>query len=249
MPSNNNWFETWFNHPLYLQVYSHRDDADAKKLLNLVLPQTGLSPSSNVLDLACGAGRHAILLAELGFHVTGLDLAENLLAVARKDAENKSLKIDFSRGDMRYFHFPKPFQGIFNLFTSFGYFDDDRENFSVFKTVADHLEPGGVFVFDYLNGPFIRWNLVPQDEKMVNGTRIFQQRRIEGNTVKKRVLLEHKDLGKLEFEESVKLYDPSLIERVLLTFNLKVVYTAGDFDGSQLSEQSPRMILVARKEG
>lgn len=248
MPSNKNWFETWFNHPLYLQVYAHRDDADAKKLLNLVLPLTGLPKGSTVLDLACGAGRHSILLAEQGFQVTGLDLAENLLAVARKEAQNKSLKIDFLRQDMRYFHFPKPFNGIFNLFTSFGYFDDDRENFSVFKTVSDHLEPGGSFVFDYLNGPFIRRNLVSEDEKMINGTRIFQQRRIEGDTVKKKVLLEHADLGKLEFEESVKLYDPALIERVLFTFNLKVMYQAGDFDGSPLSDDNPRLILVAKKE-
>lgn len=248
MQSNKNWFETWFNHPLYLQVYAHRDDADAKKLLNLVLPVTGLPHGSKVLDLACGAGRHSVLLAEKGFQVTGADLSENLLEVARNEASAKKLDITFSRQDMRFFKFPMPFDGIFNLFTSFGYFDDDRENFSVFKTVSDHLVPGGFFIFDYLNGSFIRNNLVPQDEKVVNGTRIFQQRRIEGDTVKKRVVLEHAGLGKLEFEESVKLYDPALIERVLFTFNLKVEYRAGDFAGNPLSEKSQRLILIARKD-
>lgn len=248
MPSNKNWFETWFNHPLYLQVYSHRDDADAKKLLNLVLPLTGLQKGSQVLDLACGAGRHSVLLAENGFRVTGADLAENLLSVARNEAAAKNLEITFSRQDMRYFKFPQRFDGIFNLFTSFGYFDDDRENFSVFKTVSDHLTTGGVFVFDFLNADFIRNYLVPQDEKVIQGTRIFQQRRIVGDTVKKKVLLEHADLGKLEFEESVKLYDAALIERVLFTFNLKVDYRAGDFEGNPLSEKSQRLILIARKE-
>lgn len=190
MPSVKPWFEEWFNHPLYLDVYSHRDDADARRLIAAVLPFLNIPAGSPVLDLACGTGRHAVVLAESGLQVTGVDLSENLLAIAGKETARLGHSIELIRSDMRYLNLKKSFSAVFSLFTSFGYFDDDRENFSVFRVISDHLEPGGWFVFDYLNDPFIRQHLVPSDERRLEGARLIQNRRIEGRVLIKQVTIE-----------------------------------------------------------
>ncbi len=247
MQSSKPWFETWFNHPLYLQVYAHRDDSDARMLLDLVLPATGLKPGDRVLDLACGAGRHALELAAAGFEVTGVDLAGNLLAVAEAEATRRRLSVSWIREDMRYFRIQPPFSGIFSLFTSFGYFDEDRENFSVLKTVADHLVPGGVLVFDYLNPEWLTSQLIAEDEKMAGAARIHQKRRIEDGKVKKQVRISHPELGNLEFEESVKLYPPGLFRSVLPRFGFLIEQEWGSYDGAPVSDSSPRYLILARR--
>lgn len=247
MPSNKKWFETWFSHPFYLELYTHRNDEDAKKILNLVLPYLDLKPNSRVLDLACGNGRHTVNLVKYGFSVTGLDLSSSLLGLAKSEAERQHVKAEFIEADMRFFKLSPAFTAIFNLFTSFGFFEDDRENFSVFKNVSDHLIPNGYFIFDYLNADHIKKNLVTETSKKTDKFCIFQNRRIEKDMVKKYVRIEKND-EVLEFEESVKLYPFELIREVLQNFGLEITNTWGDYSGNPLSESAERLILTARKK-
>ena len=130
---SSHWFETWFNHPLYLEVYRHRDQEEAARCIRTILSVSGLEikdPASiSVLDIACGAGRHAIELARLGFCVTGNDLSPFLLEEARKEAITCSLQLELSCCDMRHIPGSGLFDLVVQLFTSFGYFDlkeDDR---------------------------------------------------------------------------------------------------------------------------
>ncbi len=246
MPSNKKWFETWFNHPFYLELYTHRNDDDAKVLLNLILPDLNLQPNAKILDLGCGNGRHSINLAKLGYDVTGLDLSANLLSIAKQEAERQKIKINFVEADMRYFKLFPPFNAIFSFFTSFGFFDDDRENFSVFRNVSDHLAKDGVYVFDYLNESFIRKNLVAEDVQKKGDFTIILKRWIEKDMVKKTVRIEKKN-EILEFEESVKLYPFEMISEVLTNFGLEVTHSWGDYSGIPFSKDAPRIILTAKK--
>ena len=158
------WFEEWFNSEKYLIVYRHRNEAEAERIVNLILDNTDIKPGSDVIDLACGAGRHSILLAEKGFNVTAVDLSVHLLNVARKRTEEQRLKIKFVNGDLRYFCITSKFDLAMNLFTSFGYFESDEDNFSLFATAFDLLNKNGYFVIDYFNADFVRKNLVPYSE-------------------------------------------------------------------------------------
>ena len=67
------WYNDWFNSEYYLKVYKHRDEVEAERLVSLILNNVNLEGGSNILDMACGSGRHAIAFAKKGFNVTAID--------------------------------------------------------------------------------------------------------------------------------------------------------------------------------
>src|ERR1017187_10061656 len=174
------WFEDWFNSKEYLDVYQHRNEADAKRLFELIITHIQVPLNGKVLDLACGPGRHSLLFARKGFRVTGIDLSDNLLKVAESAARKEKLNIQFIKADLRHIQLSEQFDLVVNLFTSFGFFDNEKDNFSIFKTASDLLKPGGYFVFDFLNSRFIENNLVRESREDKPHEKIIQKRRIEG---------------------------------------------------------------------
>ncbi len=241
------WFEEWFNTEEYLNVYRHRNDADAERLVNLILANIDLNQNANVIDLACGTGRHSILFAENGFNVTAVDLSENLLNVARKTAENLELKINFVNADLRNFCITSKFDLALNLFTSFGYFETDDENFSLFFDASDLLKNNGYFVIDYFNTNFIRKNLVAYSEDFIAGKKIIQERRIMGNRVIKDITIAKNGTRK-SYMESVRMYSDSELLTGLEKSGLKIFKIFGDFDGSKFDlNSSPRIIIISCK--
>ena len=121
------WFTSWFNTPYYHILYKHRNDADAQFFIRNIIAFLNLKENSFVADVPCGKGRHSVFLNSLGLNVRGGDLSKNSIEYA-KQFENDDLK--FEVWDMR-----KPIENkydvIFNLFTSFGYFEDDKEDILV----------------------------------------------------------------------------------------------------------------------
>ena len=118
-----NWFASWFDTPYYHILYKERNYREAQIFMDNLTHYLNLPEKAKVLDLACGKGRHAIYLNQLGFEVIGADLSENSIAEASK---NSNSSLQFQVHDMRE-KFDDQFDAIFNLFTSFGYFDDLAE--------------------------------------------------------------------------------------------------------------------------
>ena len=118
------WFKDWFNTEEYLNVYRHRNEQDAKELIELILENINIHLGCNILDLACGAGRHSILFAQRGYKVSAVDLSKNLLKVALDAAIKAKVKINFIKADLRNLCIKPKFDLVVNLFTSFGYFDE-----------------------------------------------------------------------------------------------------------------------------
>ncbi len=106
------WFEDWFESEEYLKVYKHRNSEEAEILVSFILSETNLPAKAKVLDLGCGAGRHALLLAKRGFEVTGVDQSANLLSVAEDEAQKNGLHITFIRDDIRTVQFQEKFKGL-----------------------------------------------------------------------------------------------------------------------------------------
>src|SRR5690625_4931749 len=134
-----NWFEEWFDSPLYEKLYANRDDEEAARLISLMERTISLSKCSKILDLECGQGRHAINQSGKGYRVTGIDLSEQAIATARDKARALNIEdIRFEVRDMRN-PLPETFDAVVNLFTTFGYFKSAAENASVFYSVKQML--------------------------------------------------------------------------------------------------------------
>ena len=121
--------------------------SEAERAIDLIATHLPGREIQAVLDLACGAGRHSKPLCERWWTV-GLDLSAALLRVARREAPDAP----YVRADMRVLPFAdESFDLVVNLFTSFGYFEDDHEHARVLARVRDAMKPGGTFVIDFLN--------------------------------------------------------------------------------------------------
>lgn len=241
------WFRNWFNSHEYLEVYQHRDKEDARKLLSLIIQNTSLDKKSLILDAACGAGRHLIDLALNGYNAFGFDLSLNLLKRAKRDAAQKLVELNIFCSDIRNVALKAKFDLVVNLFTSFGYFNSDEENFSFVRTAYGLLSEGGIYVLDYLNSNYVSSNLVPESRKQIGNKLIIEKRIIAGERVVKEIVI-GQDGSESSYFESVQLYSKEKIvdEFQKIGFTLQAVF--GNYEGSKFyGNDSPRLILFFRK--
>jgi len=235
------WFERWFGEE-YLSLYPHRDEEEAERLVALLEARGIVRAGLRILDLACGAGRHTAALERRRAAVVGLDLSMPLLVSARHRARGA-----LTRGDMRALPYRDgSFDAVLNLFTSFGYFEDDHEHEQVLRDVARVLRPGGRFVLDFLNAPAVRAQLVALDERSVGGRVVVQERSLseDGRFVVKRIHLRGDGRS---FLERVRLYDRAELERMLGAIGLVPLEVLGDYDGGPHGASSPRVLILAAR--
>jgi SAM-dependent methyltransferase len=235
------WFESWFGED-YVALYPHRNEAEAERVVGLIAHTLGDRPVSLVLDLACGSGRHSRYLGRRWW-TSGVDLSEVLLRIARKNGTPAKLV----RADIRALPYrTDSFDLVVNLFTSFGYFETDAEHETVVRDLSRVIRSGGTFVLDYLNARVVRERLVPRDESMVSGRTIEQRREItpDGRFVVKHIDI--KDDGH-HFIERVRLFSKAELMSMLEQADFRIERSYGDYDGTPLTDESPRVILFARR--
>jgi SAM-dependent methyltransferase len=241
------WWQKFFdNH--YLKVYKDVE-TQASKEVESIIKMLALKSKAKILDLCCGYGRHSIELAQNGFEVTGYDLSDFFLEKAKRDSTALGLKIEFVKGDMRKLPFDGRFDTVINLFTSFGFFDDEKDDLKVLKGVGKALKPKGLFLLDLKNREQLirnfqrrRWH--PEKDFIMledNFFDLFTSRWESTRTL----LLENGK--KREYSFSLRLYTFAEILDLLKKagFVLESVY--GDFDFGEYCLDSPRMILISRK--
>ncbi len=242
----------------YLNLYSHRDGQDAARALNFLESQIALRSGTRLLDLCCGAGRHLALIAPRIEGGAGLDLSRVLLSEAREklsSAEHRPFpaRPPLMEADMRSLPLRSGFfEVVINLFTSFGYFDRDEENEDVLAEVSRVLRPGGAFVFDHINRPYLEARLEARTVRSLDGgVVVTETRRVDADTrrVHKDVEWTHPTKQPVHWHESVRLYEASELESLFRRVGLEVESRFGDFDGVPLGPDTPRMIYVARQGG
>jgi SAM-dependent methyltransferase len=231
-------------------LYKHRNDEDARDLINLIQRTISIKKGDSVLDIACGAGRHSLELARRGYDVTGFDLSDYLINEARtacNKAKEKALQVHFLKKDMRHFNFKGRYDLAVNLFTSFGFFDNDQENFTVIENASNSIKKGGYFVLDFLNKGYLIENIVKYSRNKVDNEILHQKRRIDGDYVIKdiRIVNGNKELN---YREQLKLYTLAELKRAFESFNLKIISKYGDYFGNPYKlKESKRIILFAQK--
>ncbi|NTW82884.1 MAG: class I SAM-dependent methyltransferase [Chlorobiaceae bacterium] len=246
------WFAEWFNHPFYLQVYSHRNKEEAAQCIRTILSYTGLSlknPASvSVLDIACGAGRHAIELAKLGYCVTGNDLSPFLLEEARNESTRCDVNLHLTCRDMRNIESLSLFDLVVQLFTSFGYFDSDQDDLLVLQHVYNALKTGGWYVLDLINPVYLEKHIVTESERKAGNLFVHEKRVLEERKITKTITISAPDRETINFTESVRLYSKKEILGLLGKGGFSVTGIVGNYSGEPFNpEESPRMMIFSRK--
>jgi 2-polyprenyl-3-methyl-5-hydroxy-6-metoxy-1,4-benzoquinol methylase len=242
------WYESFFEDD-WLKIAQTRPEERTEQEVVFVVEKLGLAAGDRVLDLACGHARLSIPLAERGSVVTGIDLSETSLALARERAAAAGVEIELVQGDMRELSWENEFEAVINVFTSFGYFEDEADHERVVEGVARALRPGGAFLLDTINllGLARRYRERGWEEV---GDDVFLQLHeydfLAGRN-RARWTLIGPDGTRRELSHSVRIFAPHELAALLRGAGLEVEAAYGDFEGGELSFDSWRLILVARK--
>lgn len=250
------WYRNWFDDD-YLELYRHRDSAEAREFLDHVRARFDTFGRDGAADLACGAGRHAwVMAAAFGWPVVGVDLSMTLLEhAARTDpaelALNRARTPRFVCGDLRNLPLrSSAFRFAVNLFTSYGYFRAERDNERALREMARVLAPRGVLILDTMNARRAVETLIPEDRRQTGEWDVHQRRAYHSaaRRIEKTITLRRADRPERRVTESVRIYTPAELDALLARADLETIDRWGDYHASPFSERnSPRMITIAER--
>jgi SAM-dependent methyltransferase len=215
-----------------------------------VIDLLGLPQGSRILDVPCGQGRHAHLLAEAGFKVDGLDYSKHLLEIARRRGTSSSLK--YTQGDMRRLpsRWSNRFDAVINLFTSFGFFTSPSDDAKVIREFARVLAPGGVLLWHGGNRDGVVSRFLSRDWwEAGEGTVIAHERSFDSLSGVLTIdsILKGDKTGIERRTHRIRLYTPTRLAELCADAGLIVEQSYEGFSNKALSRRSGEMMLVAMK--
>jgi 2-polyprenyl-3-methyl-5-hydroxy-6-metoxy-1,4-benzoquinol methylase len=244
------WFQVWFNKEDYHTLYGHRDVNEAKTFissLNNYIGQKGLK----ILDAGCGAGRHVHAWSELGHDAHGFDLSPNSIHAAKEKALELTLKCKFEVLDLRDLHKEEDYAGKFdivtNLFTSFGYFTEEKDHLSVIKGFAQALKSEGILIMDYLNPEYSKSRLIPSETITRKEIEFIISRHFDGEFFNKTIKYTENSGKENSYTERVKAWEIDELKKLLSSVGLQTQSCFGDYSLVEYATDSPRMIVIAKK--
>lgn len=238
------WFQNWFNSPYYHILYHHRNDAEAEFFIDTVCLYLHPQQNARLLDIACGRGRHAIYLQKKGYDVTGIDLSVSNIQFA-KQFENP--RLHFYVHDMRHLFYINYFDIALNLFTSFGYFETEKEHINALKTFRKSLKDGGIMVLDYFNSQKILDNLTHRETKEIDGIEFHIHKKIDKGKIIKTIEFVHKN-KQYAYKEEVKAFSLDDFNRLFKASEFEVLETFGSYSLEPFDlKKSDRLIFICKK--
>lgn len=238
------WYQNWFNTPYYHILYKQRNFEEAAEFIDSILNFIKPAPSAKFLDVACGRGRHAIYLNKKGFDVTGIDISDASISEANKF---KNEKLQFIVHDMRNVFKHNHFNYALNLFTSFGYFNNDEENNVAIQSIAAGLKQDGMLVIDFINSKKAMNQLICSEQKNMEGITFDISKKIENGFFVKNISFKHGDKN-FEFQEKVQALMPEDFKRYFNQNGLKMIHLFGDYRLNEFDENSSdRLIMLVKK--
>ncbi|HLV43732.1 MAG TPA: class I SAM-dependent methyltransferase [Aggregatilineales bacterium] len=230
-------------------LFGQRAWALAPQQVEQVLALAGMEPPVRVLDMPAGVGRHALEFARLGCTVTAVDRTAAYLNRARAQAEELGLKIEFVQSDMRAFEREGAFDLAVNLFTSFGYFDDQADDLQVLRNFYTSLRPGGVFVMDMMGKEVLARIFQARDwRELEDGTLLLEERKVQQDwswMENRWILIRNGE--RRDFPLSHRLYGATGLKALLQQAGFQNIRMYGDLGGDAYDERARRLIAVARR--
>jgi SAM-dependent methyltransferase len=243
------WFEEVFDED-YLRTLPFMRADQTLREVEFISDALRIAPGSEILDIACGYGRHAIELVQRGYNVTGLDLSLPLLLRAADESKRRALSVNFVHADMREMAFEKQFDGAYSMLTSFGYFDEDT-NLRVAERIGRALKPGARFLLDVVNRDYVVSDLPMRVWWEGTGCVVLEE--VDFNFHTSRIVTHRsivfEDGRQLEQEISVRAYSLHEIGRLLRQAGFRVMDVSGGLNtrGQFFGNASRSLLIVAEK--
>ena len=207
-----------------------------------------LQPSAHILDMCCGPGRHSLELARRGYRLTGVDRTEAYVGKARSLALAENLEIEFIQSDIRDYVNPGTFDCIINMFTSFGYFEDQDEDRRVLNNFHQSLKEGGVLLIDIMGKEVLARIFQERGWQEVDGVVLLEEREVCDNwgwcdnrwTV-------FRDGKKHEFRIAHRLYSAVELSTLLKDAGFDRVDVYGSLSATPYDQNAKRLVAVTYK--
>lgn len=139
----------------YDTFYGEKDYAGECDVLQALFGDYAAAPVTSILDLGCGTGSHAVVLAQRGYRVTGVDRSEDMLRQATAKANKAGVSLELELADLKTYRDHREYDAVLMMFAVLGYQQSNEEVMDALRTARAHLRPGGVFVADFWYGPAV----------------------------------------------------------------------------------------------
>jgi len=242
------WFRAFFDETFADAFLAAPDPEKAAAEARIVQERLGLRPGHRVLDVPCGNGRLTLPMAQAGLVMTGIDLAEDYIERARRDAEREGLDVRYLVADMRRLDFDGEFDAAFNWGGSFGYFDADEDRLAAERLLAA-ARPGGRVLVEADNGPWVRAHAELERNLVVGGYRVLQSGRIDEATGRLHSTWTYLRGGETRRRElSLRLYDAEELAALLTAAGCCDVHAFGLYPETEpATAESSRLVAIGRR--
>ncbi len=245
------WFEKddfWLNFgPI---MFDEQRWAEASTVANQIKVLANLHNNSSILDAGCGPGRISIDFALLGLDVTGVDLIKPFLQTAKESADAEGVPITLVQTDLREFESEKKFDCAVNLYTSFGYCDNKKDDELILRRIAGTVKDNGCFIMECLSREIAVRDFTEGEWFERAGKTVLTKFTVEGAWEGLRsnwTLVDNSTGERLTHEFVQRLYSAVELREILLTCGYKTVEIYGDFDKSPYDHTARTMVLLCKK--
>ncbi len=241
------WFETIFDerYPELFGPVEGNAEVEVEEILGLLR----LPPGTCVEDLGCGRGRHAIPLARKGYKVTGVDISEVMLRMARARAGREGIPVEWVKEDMRTFCRSGAFDLALSLFTSFGYFSD-AENQKVLDNIGRSLKEGGRLLLDLRNAGKGLSPLEDMDKTIAvpsGSLRMSVRFDRRNRRAKAEHTLTRPDGIRISSAFDVRVYSMEELREMIRNAGMRIIDFYGSLSGAPFTEDSSRLVALAAR--
>lgn len=241
------FFDEYFLQYAFPRIKRSRTLRDVRFIVKTLAPKK----RANILDVCCGTGRHSIELAARGYSVTGVDVSGDYLKIAAARARRRKVRLDLKECDMRKMPYREEFDAALLMWTSFGYFENEKDDLKALRTISRALRPGGKFIIDLINRDWLIKNFQPHSWMELKDGFMLERREFDPATSRMNSdwLFVHKDRNEIERKAiTLRIYSLHELLDVLGRAGFEAAAIFGDKENVMPMPDHRMISIMARKK-